>query len=143
MQRERGLAGQWRKIIPEWNVGRIQWKDDSGQQESGDNRSDYFETVILPSPSLFQERDRRVWGVKQDEQDLGADGPEHAGEDSEPDQVELVWSSVGQDSESAADHDSDEICEADGGSSHSWLFPIKKFSKKFYFAFEESWRKAN
>ena len=82
IQRERGLAGQWRKIIPEWNVGRIQWKDDSGQQESGDNRSDYFETVILPSPSLFQERDRRVWGVKQDGQDLGADGPEHAGEDS-------------------------------------------------------------
>ena len=57
--------------------------------------------------------------MKQDEQDLGADGPEHAGEDSEPDQVELVRSSVGQDSESAADHDSDEICEADGGSSHS------------------------
>lgn len=70
--------------------------------------------------------------MKQDEHDLGADGTEHAGEDPETDQVELVRIILDQDSKSTADDDSDEVCEADGGSSDSGLFPVKKFSKSFW-----------
>ena len=117
-----GSSGQRRKMIPGGDVRRVQRKDDSGQDEAGDNRADYFEAVILSSPSLFQERDGRVGGVEEDEQDLGADGPEHPGEEPEPDQVELVRTSLGQDSKPAADDDPNEVGQADGGSSDSRLF---------------------
>jgi len=57
--------------------------------------------------------------VKQDEQDLGADGAKHAGKEPKSDQVELVGIGVGQDSKSTADNDSDEVGQANGGSSDS------------------------